>query len=135
MATLTGSVARRSSRVSTARRPGTSPGVCLPTPRPARGHVEEWVSKRRGQDPVLEDIGFIIAQITTKCDPVGEPRAKRLVHGGLNVSTIRRKPRVRPFDGLCHGAIIVHNESQDLVAQVIERGEIPSFEQLAHQNA
>jgi hypothetical protein len=58
----------------------------------------------------------------------------QLVHGGLNDSTIGGKPRVRPFDGFCHRAIIVVNKRQNLVAQVLKRGEIPPFEELAHQN-
>lgn len=42
---------------------------------------------------------------------------------------------VGPFEGLGHSAIVVFNKGQGLGLQVSHRGEVASFEKLAHQDA
>jgi hypothetical protein len=44
------------------------------------------------------------------------------------------KTREGPLDGFSHRAIVIRDERQDLVAQVVQREEIATFEQLAHQD-
>jgi hypothetical protein len=41
------------------------------------------------------------------------------------------KPCVRPLDGFRHRAVVVGNESQDLITQVGKSGDIAPIEQLA----
>ena len=44
------------------------------------------------------------------------------------------RPARGPLDGFGHRLIVVGDEGQDLVTQIVQRDEIASLEQLAHQN-
>jgi hypothetical protein len=57
-----------------------------------------------------------------------------LVHRGSNSSMIRRESSVGPLDGFRHRSIVVGNKGEDLIAEIVQRGEISAFEQLAHEN-
>ena len=46
------------------------------------------------------------------------------------------KPRIDfPLEWFRHGAIVIANESQDLITQIIKRSEMASLEQFTHENA
>ena len=41
---------------------------------------------------------------------------------------------ISPFEGFCHGAVVVFNESQDLSFEFLDRSKVASFDDFTHQD-
>src|SRR5581483_8058426 len=68
------------------------------------------------------------------CSSIGSPVRFSRLSSFPGFRVVLSHARICPFDRFGHGAFVVLNERQDLVAQVLTRGKIAAFEQLAPQN-